>query len=98
MTILYPMIKPNISSILIFHFILDLMPLPVFSEITCPFAYKSYSVCILVSYTKEEFRDLMLLKTIDSATTVLKGFLRDEPRVKAVVVLADEDSPNFHTV
>ena len=40
----------------------------------------------------------MLLKTINSATTVLKGFLRDEPRVKAVVVLADEDSPNFHTV
>ena len=81
-----------------FNFILDHFPLPIFSKVSCPFAYKAYSFCILVSYTKEEFGDLMLLKRINSATIVLKGFLRDEPRVKAVVVLADEDSPNFHTV
>ena len=40
----------------------------------------------------------MLLRKSKSAEIVLNGFLRDEPRVKAVVILADEDSKNYHTV
>ena len=40
----------------------------------------------------------MLLRKSKSAEIVLNGFLRDEPRVKAVVILADEDSKNYHSV
>ena len=72
--------------------------LPAFSRLPCPIAYKQYSTCILVSYPNEDYKDLMLLQASDSSLVVLEGFLRDEPRAKAVVVLADEDEPNFHTV
>ena len=40
----------------------------------------------------------MLLRKSKSVEIILNGFLRDEPRVKAVVILADEDNKNYHSV
>ena len=79
-------------------FNLDPIPLPTFSNVTCPIAYKAYAACIVVSYPDGDSRDLMLLRKSKSAEIVLNGFLRDEPRVKAVVILADEDNENYHSV
>ena len=61
-------------------------------------AYKAYAACILVHYPYGDNKDMLLLNESNAAAIVLKGSLRDEPRVRVVMILADEDNPNLHSV
>ena len=74
------------------------MLLPSFSNVTCPLVHKEYTACILVYYPYGDTRDMMLLRETNTASVVLKGFLRDEPRIRVVAILADEDNPKSHSV
>ena len=73
-------------------------PLPSFSAITCPSDEANYRLCIAVDYTGGGEVDILLLNKSPIEPIILLGRLKNEPYVKAVVILADKDSPYSNTV
>ena len=72
--------------------------LPKFSNVECPSEHNAYDVCIEVDYQDGGDNDLFLLDESPWTSILLTGHLENEPKVKAVVILADEDNPKSNTV
>ena len=72
--------------------------LPIFSDTTCPSEHNAYSKCIEVHFQDGGDSDTLLLNKSHLTPVILNGHLKNEPNIKVVVILADNDNPNSKTV
>ena len=71
-------------------FILDDGELPFFTDVGC---VSDHNLCLQVDYA-DGSSELLLLDEELEAPTILKGYLESDPDIRAVVILADEYSPD----
>ena len=76
----------------------DAISLPTFSDVNCPGDHNAYSKCIEVDFQDGVESDVLLLNQNQLVPIIFSGHFRDEPNVKTIAILADEDNPNSNTV